>query len=66
MPPDRLAAIRLALVLASEGSNKQLRSWAQGVAQALPDSDARLLPGTWHGVSAEHLGPALREFFTGR
>jgi pimeloyl-ACP methyl ester carboxylesterase len=67
MPPDRLAAIRTpALVLASEGSNEQLRSWARGVAEALPDSSARLLPGIWHGVSAEHLAPALTGFFTGR
>ena len=67
MPPDRLTAIRTpALVLASEGSNEQLRSWAQGIAEALPNSSARLLPGIWHGVSAEHLAPALTNFFTGR
>jgi Alpha/beta hydrolase family len=67
MPPDRLAAIGTsALVLASEGSNDQLRNWAQGVADALPNAAARFLPGTWHGVSAEHLAPALTEFFTGR
>ena len=30
--------------------------------QALID----LLPGIWHGVSAEHLAPGLTEFFTGR
>lgn len=67
MPPDRLAAISSpTLVLGSEGSGDQLRDWAQGVAGALPNASARFLPGTWHGVSAEHLAPALTEFFTGR
>ncbi len=67
MPPDRLAAIITpALVVGSKGSPDQLRNWARGVAEALPDASARFLPGTWHGVSAEHLAPALAEFFTGR
>lgn len=67
MPPARLAAITTpALVVASESSGDQLRNWARGVAQALPDASARFLPGIWHGVSAEHLAPALAEFFTGR
>ncbi len=67
MPPDRLAAISTpALVLGSEGSDARLRNWAQGVAEALPGAAARFLPGTWHGVPAEHLAPALTEFFTGR
>jgi pimeloyl-ACP methyl ester carboxylesterase len=66
MPPDRLAAISTpALVVASEGSPDQLRAWAQGVAGALPDASLRFLPGTWHGVSADQLAPALTEFFTG-
>jgi pimeloyl-ACP methyl ester carboxylesterase len=65
LPPDRLAAISTtALVVASEGSDDRLRNWAQGVAEALPNASARFLPGTWHGVSAEHLAPALTEFFT--
>jgi pimeloyl-ACP methyl ester carboxylesterase len=65
MPPGRLAAISTpALVIASQGSNDQLRDWAQGVADALPNASARFLPGTWHGVAAEHLAPALTEFFT--
>jgi pimeloyl-ACP methyl ester carboxylesterase len=65
MPSGRLAAITSpALVLASDGSNDQLRNWARGVAEALPNASARFLPGTWHGVSAEHLAPALTEFFT--
>ena len=66
MPPDRLAAITTAtLVVASQGSSDQLRNWARGVAEALPDASARFLPGTWHGVPAELLAPALTEFFTG-
>ncbi len=67
MPPDRLAAISTpTLVLGSEGSGDQLRNWVRGVAEALPNPSARLPPGTWHGVAAEHLAPALTEFFTGR
>lgn len=67
LPPDRLAAIRTpTLVLASEGSDERLRSWARGVAEALPDAAARFLPGTWHGISADQLAPALTEFFTAR
>jgi len=67
IPPDRLAAISApTLVLGSEGSGDPLRKWARGVAEALPNASARFLPGTWHGVSAEHLAPALTEFFTGR
>jgi hypothetical protein len=67
MPPDRLAAISTpTLVVGSEGSTDQLRNWVRGVAGALPNASARFLPGTWHGVSAEQLAPALTEFFTGR
>ena len=67
MPPDRLFAIGTpTLVLDSKGSTGQLRNWVQGIAEALPNASARFLPGTWHGVSAEHLAPALAEFFTGR
>jgi len=67
LPPDRLAAISTpALVVASEGSDDRLRNWAQGVAEALPNASARFLPGTWHGVDAEHLAPALTQFFISR
>jgi pimeloyl-ACP methyl ester carboxylesterase len=66
MPPGRLAAIATpTLVVASEGSNEQLRNWAQEAAQALPNASVRFLPGTWHGVSADQLAPALTGFFTG-
>lgn len=67
MPPERLAAISTpTLVTGSQASTDQLRNWVQAVAQALPDASARFLPGTWHGVPAEHLAPALIQFFTGR
>lgn len=67
MPPERLSAISTpTLVLGSDGSTSQLRNWVQGIAEALPNASARFLPGTWHGVSAEHLAPALAEFFTGQ
>ncbi len=67
LPPDRLAAISTpTLTVASEGSDDRLRNWVRGVAHALPNASALFLPGTWHGVPAEHLAPALTEFFTGR
>jgi hypothetical protein len=67
MPPDRLSALSTpTLVLGSEGSTGQLRNRVQGIAEALPNASARFLPDTWHGVSAEHLAPALAESFTGR
>lgn len=67
MPPDRLAAITTpTLVLGSQSSDDQLRTWVREVAEALPNASARFLPGTWHGVSAEHLAPALTDFYTGR
>lgn len=65
LPPDRLATISTpTLAVASQGSPDQLRNWARGVADALPNGAMRFLPGTWHGVAAEHLAPALTEFFT--
>lgn len=67
LPPVRMAAITTpALVVASEGSDDRLRNWVQGVAGALPNATARLLPGTWHGVPTEHLAPALTQFLTAR
>jgi hypothetical protein len=67
MPPDRLAAITTpTLVLGSQSSDDQLRTWVREVAEALPSASARFLPGTWHGVSTEHLAPALTDFYTGR
>lgn len=41
LPPERLAAIRTpTLVLGSEGSDDRLRTWVQGVAEALPNAAA--------------------------
>jgi hypothetical protein len=61
----RLAAITTpTLAVASEGSDDRLRNWMLGVAEALPNAAALFLPGTWHGVSADHLAPAPAEFFT--
>lgn len=67
LPPDRLAAITTpTLAVASEGSDERLRTWTQAIAGALPNASPLLLPGGWHGVAAEHLAPALAQFFTGR
>jgi pimeloyl-ACP methyl ester carboxylesterase len=67
MPPGRLAAITTpTLVLGSQSSDDQLRTWVREAAEALPNASARFLPGTWHGVSAEYLAPALTDFYSGR
>jgi hypothetical protein len=63
----RLSAITTpTLVIDSEGSDAGLRTSAQGVCDALPNSRHRSLKGQWHGVPAEDLAPVLAEFFTGR
>jgi hypothetical protein len=52
------------LVIDSEGSDDRLRSWARGVAGALPDGVHRSLPGEWHVPSTEDLAGALTEFLS--
>lgn len=67
LPAERLAAITTpTLVMDSEGSDPRLSEWAQGVADALPNAQRRTLPGEWHGVAPEALGPVLTEFFKSR
>lgn len=66
MSYEQLAEINTpALVLDSTGSDEQLRGWAVGVANALPNGEHRTLPGEWHGVAAEELAATMREFFRG-
>ena len=50
------------LVLASTGSDDDLRTMAATVAQALPDAEHQTLPGEWHGVSDQVLAAALIDF----
>ncbi|MPZ29152.1 MAG: alpha/beta fold hydrolase [Micromonosporaceae bacterium] len=51
------------LVLDSQGSSDDLTGWAAAVAAALPAGTHRSLPGEWHGVADDVLGPVLTEFF---
>lgn len=51
------------LVLYSEASDDRLKTWANGVANALPNARAAALPGDWHGVATEVLVPELVAFF---
>jgi pimeloyl-ACP methyl ester carboxylesterase len=53
------------LVLDSQGSGGDLAGWAAAVAAELPRGSHRSLPGGWHGVPDEVLGPVLLEFFGG-
>jgi alpha-beta hydrolase superfamily lysophospholipase len=50
------------LVIDSEGSDERLRTWARGVAAALPGGSHRSLPGGWHGVAVENLAAAVTAF----
>lgn len=64
--PERLGAIPTpTLVIDSTGSDERLHRWADGVAAALPQGERRTLKGEWHGVPAEDLAAALRDFLTG-
>ena len=66
-PLDRLPEIATpTLVIDSEGTDDQLRRWADGAAAALPNGSRLTLPGEWHGVAPEVLAPALVAFFIGR
>ena len=66
-PLARLSTITTpTLVIDSEGTDGQLRGWADGAAEALPNGSRRTLPGEWHGVAPEILAPAMVAFFIGR
>ncbi|WP_133852488.1 hypothetical protein [Labedaea rhizosphaerae] len=49
-------------VLASEGSDHRLRTWARDTAAALPNGTHRSLPGEWHGVAPADLAAAISAF----
>jgi pimeloyl-ACP methyl ester carboxylesterase len=53
------------LVVDSQGSSGDLTGMAATVAEALPNSTYRSLPGEWHGVPDEILAPVLTEFLRG-
>ncbi|UOE21915.1 alpha/beta fold hydrolase [Thermobifida halotolerans] len=64
LSPATLASVTVpSLVIDSEASDRRLRSWASGVAAALPRGRHLSLSGTWHGVPDDVLAPALADFF---
>lgn len=60
-----LAAITTpTLILNSQDSTDNLRTWARRTAEVLPNGRHLALPGEWHTIPAETLAPAIVAFFT--
>ena len=60
----RLASITTpTLVVDSTATDERLHRWAAAAADALPNGVHRTLDGEWHGVAAEILAPAIRDFY---
>jgi pimeloyl-ACP methyl ester carboxylesterase len=65
LPVERLAKTEVpTLIINSESTSDWLRAAAQATAAALPNGRNVSLPGVWHKVPPEILGPALVEFVT--
>jgi len=65
VPVDRLAGYRTqTLVLNSDHTSAWLRAAAQATAAALPGGRGLELPGSWHRIDMDVLGPVLAEFAT--
>lgn len=66
LPVERLARTHTpTLVINSDSTSEWLRVAAEATAAALPQGRHVTLPGVWHKVPSEVLGPALVEFVTG-
>jgi pimeloyl-ACP methyl ester carboxylesterase len=66
LPVERLAGIDVeTLVISSDSTGGWLRAATEATADALPNARHVALPGVWHKVPPEVLGPALVEFVTG-
>jgi pimeloyl-ACP methyl ester carboxylesterase len=66
VPVERLAKTEVpTLVINSESTSDWLHAAARETAAALPNGQRVSLPGVWHRVPPEVLGPALVEFVTG-
>ena len=66
LPVERLAKTEVpTLVINSESTSDWLRAATRETAVALPNGRQVSLPGVWHKVPPEVLGPALVEFVTG-
>lgn len=65
LPVERLARTEVeTLVVYSDHTGDWLSAAAKATAAALPNGRGVELPGVWHKVPPEVLGPALVEFFT--
>ncbi|MCT2588418.1 alpha/beta hydrolase [Streptomyces sp. N2-109] len=66
LPVERLARTKVdTLVINSDHTSDWLLAAAQATADALPNGRRVELPGVWHRVPPEVLGPALVEFVNG-
>jgi pimeloyl-ACP methyl ester carboxylesterase len=67
MPADRMAAIRIPVLLLDGGLGAdQASSPMKALADVIPDARRITLDGQGHGAAAEVLAPALAEFFLAR
>ncbi len=65
VPVQRLATVGTpALVVNSDHTSDWMRAAAQATAAALPNGRAMQLPGSWHRIDMDILGPVLAEFAT--
>jgi pimeloyl-ACP methyl ester carboxylesterase len=66
MPAERLATLQVqTMVVNSDHTGDWLLAAAKATAAALPNGRRLELPGVWHRVLPEILGPALAEYVTG-
>ncbi|KXK58690.1 alpha/beta hydrolase [Micromonospora rosaria] len=63
LPVDRLAKLDIpVLIVASDSTADWLRAAAHATTEALPKGRLTTLPGVWHRVPPEHIGPAIADF----
>jgi pimeloyl-ACP methyl ester carboxylesterase len=66
LPTERLAGVEVpTLVINSDDTSDWLREAAVATAAAMPNGRQVSLPGVWHRVPPETLGPAVVEFVIG-
>lgn len=67
MEIEKLATVTMPTVVIDSGaSDNRFGTWADALIASMPNAERRTLPGEWHGVAPEVLGPVLTEFFLGR
>ncbi|GIF04178.1 alpha/beta fold hydrolase [Actinoplanes siamensis] len=63
LPAERLARLSVpTLVVSSDSTSAWLAASAAATAAAIPDGHHAVLPGVWHRVPAETIGPAIAAF----